>query len=66
MITSDYTYECRSGGKHVNKVLSFCNREGAFKTSFNKDNSANFSGEKKIDEAFRVNIFRAGEYAKKL
>ena len=36
-------------------------------TSFNKDNSANFSGEKKnINEAFRVSIFRAEENANKL
>ena len=36
-------------------------------TSFNKDNSANFSGEKKkINETFRVSIFRTGEYANNL
>ena len=34
-------------------------------TFFNKDNSANFSGEKKSNEAFRVFIFRAGKYANK-
>ena len=36
-------------------------------TSFNKDNSANFSGEKKkINKTFWVSTFRAGEYVNKL
>ena len=43
--------ECRGGGKkyHMKEVLSFC-----VLTSFNKDNNASFSGEKKkCNEAFR-------------
>ena len=34
------------------EVLAFCNLERA-QTSFNNDNSANFSGEKKYNEEFR-------------
>ena len=35
-------------------VLEFCNRERAkYATSFNNDNSANFSGEKKYNEEFQ-------------
>ena len=55
-------------GNMLSKVRSFIifqSREGL--TSFNKDNSANFSGEKKkINETFRVSIFRTGEYANNL
>ena len=34
------------------EVLSFCDRERAFKTSFNMYNSTNFSNEKKYNGAF--------------
>ena len=43
---------CRNGGNELSKVRSFIilgSREGL--TSFNKDNSANFSKEKKYNEA---------------
>ena len=50
---------------NVRSFIIFQSGEGL--TSFNKDNSANFSGEKKkINETFRVSIFRAGEYANNL
>ena len=39
------------------EVLAFCNRERSQLTSFNNDNSAYFSGEKKYNEDFRVHIF---------
>ena len=38
-------------------VLAFCNRERAQSTSFNNDNSANFSGEKKCNKDLRVSTF---------
>ena len=51
---------------NVRSFIIFQSEEGVI-TSFNKDNGANFSGKKKnINEAFRVSIFRAGEYANKL
>ena len=55
-------------GKMLTNVRSFIIlQSGEGLTSFNKDNSANFSGEKKnINEAFRVSIFRAEENANKL
>ena len=54
--------ECRGGGKtyQMKEVLSFC-----VLTSFNKDNNASFSGEKKkVMKLSGVSIF--WEYAKKL
>ena len=54
--------ECRVGGKkyQMKEVLSFC-----VLTSFNKDNNASFSGEKKnVMKLSGVSIF--WEYAKKL
>ena len=34
------------------EVLSFCDREKAFKTSFNKTKTSNFSNEKKVQWRF--------------
>ena len=34
------------------EVLSFCDREKAFKTSFNKNKTSNFSNEKKVQWSF--------------
>ena len=52
-------------GNKLSNVTSFTfKRSGAGLTSSNEDNSANFSGEKKYNEAFRVSIF--GQSAKKL
>ena len=55
-------------GNMLTNVRSFIIlQSGEGLTSFNKDNSANFSGEKKkINETFRVSIFRTGEYANNL
>ena len=55
-------------GNMLTNVRSFIIlQSGEGLTFFNKDNSAKFSGEKKkSNEAFRVFIFRAGEYANKL
>ena len=56
-------------GNMLTNVTSFIIlQSGEGLTSFNKDNSANFYGEKKkkINETFRVSIFRAGEYANNL
>ena len=46
--------ECRSGGNKLSNVRSFSILEsGKSSTSFNNDNSFNFSGEKKYSEEFR-------------
>ena len=47
--------------KNVRRLIIFSMGRG-----LNKDNSANFLAEKKINEAFRVSIFRTWEYANKL
>ena len=41
------------------EVLLFCDRDNKGLTSLNKDNSANFSGEKKYSEPFRDVYFWA-------
>ena len=46
------------------EVLSFCDQEGL--TSSNRNNSANFLGEKKYDEALWDVYFLTAEYSKKL
>ena len=46
--------ECRSGGKKLSDVRSFSILQlEEVLSSFNDDNSANFSGEKKYNEEFR-------------
>ena len=46
--------EGRSGGNKLSNVRSFrILQSGEGSTSFNNDNSANFSGEKKYNEEFR-------------
>ena len=50
---------CRSGGNKLSNVRSFSKlQSGEVLASFNNDNSANFSGEKKCNEEFQ-------QYAKK-
>ena len=45
--------ECCNGGNKLSNVRSFIIlRSGKGLTSFNKDNSTNFPGEKKYNEAF--------------
>ena len=46
------------------EVLSFCDRDTEGLTSFDKDNSANFSGEKNYSESFRDIYFWAGKNLK--
>ena len=56
-------------GNMLSKVGSFIIfQSGEGLTSFNKDNSAItfLVKKKKINETFRVSIFRAGEYANNL
>ena len=56
-----------AGNMLTNVTIFIILQSGEGLTSFNKDNSGNFSGEKKeINETFRVSIFRAGEYANNL
>ena len=46
--------ECHSGGNKLSNVRSFSIlQSGEGSTSFNNDNSAIFSGEKKYNEEFR-------------
>ena len=50
----EFQRECRSGGNKLSNVRSFSIlQSGEGSTSFNNDNSANFSGEKKCNEEFR-------------
>ena len=49
----EFQRECRSGGNKLSNVRSFSIlQSGEGSTSFNNDNSANFSGEKKYNEEF--------------
>ena len=58
ILLREFQRECRGGGNKLSNVRSFSIlQSGEGSTSFNNDNSANFSGEKKCNEEFRENLF---------